>query len=427
MSYAAIITLVLFAILIIGYMKGYYTSTACAVVFFLYFFKVLDFETAFAGFASDTAMTFIGMFVLAAGINKTSLLDNLASRIVAKGDTETKLTLGIFAMGFVLSAFVNATTVMITLTPIILKIAKEANVSPKRFLKCAQNNATLWQGAIPFGGAAAIYMQLNGIIEAMGGKGTFDFWTLFIARLPMILVCTALNIFIMQKRLPKTTDGINWGTDIQVPKKAEKQAMPPFKEKLAYAIFIVTMVCVIFSNLLGIEVVDCAIIGALAMIFTGVLSEKEAIRAANLQLIAMYSGAIALASALKATGLTTLFGDYISSILGNMMNPYIIAAILFLAVSLCTQFMSNNGSAAIFRPLAALISVSLGLDARAAMMAVTIGANLSLMLPMGSPSMAMTYSTGGYTMKEYIMDGLPIYIAYFIVFMLFVPTVFPAI
>ncbi len=47
-----------------------FTITSCAVMGLLYLFRILEFEDAFGSLAADTAITFLAMFVLVAGINR---------------------------------------------------------------------------------------------------------------------------------------------------------------------------------------------------------------------------------------------------------------------------------------------------------------------------------------------------------------------
>lgn len=433
MNISQILTLILLLSICVGYSVSKFTITSCAVMGLLYLFRILEFKDAFGSLAADTAITFLAMFVLVAGINRTQLLNNISKQIVRiGGDNETKVMIGVTAMCALLCAFVNTTTAVITLTPVVISIANQLNKSPKRFLKSMQNNCTLFQGYLPIGQGAVEYMALNDMVEALGGRGTFELTTTFIARIPAVIICVLFNVFIMQKRAPGgviTAEATKEAEDAAASadkKSHQKKPLDPVREKLAYAIFIASMVCVIFAGKLGTDVVTVAVVGACAMVISGVLTEKEAIAAFDIRLVCMYACSQAISKALRATGLVDIIGGGLGNILGGFTNAYVIAAILFLVVGTMTQFMSNSATAAIFKPIAALAAVSLGLDARAVILAVNIAAYVSVTTPMASPSMAMTFTTGNYTMKEYVKDGLPIFILYFIIFLAWVPTVFPA-
>ncbi len=112
--------------------------------------------------------------------------------------------------------------------------------------------------------------------------------------------------------------------------------------------------------------------------------------------------------------------------LGGLTNPYLIAFVLVLATSLCTQFMNNSSTLNVFRILGAVVAVACGFDARAAIIAVEMGATCSVLLPTASATQAMVFAQGGYTVKEYLKAGIPIFILYMILYMVWVPNIFPA-
>ena len=116
-----------------------------------------------------------------------------------------------------------------------------------------------------------------------------------------------------------------------------------------------------------------------------------------------------------------------NNVLGGMTNPYLIAFILMIGAAITTQFMNNSSTLNIFRILGAVVAVACGFDARSAMIAVEMGATCSVLTPMASATQAMVFAQGGYTMKEYFKCGLPVFILYVTLYMIYVPNIFPAI
>ena len=116
-----------------------------------------------------------------------------------------------------------------------------------------------------------------------------------------------------------------------------------------------------------------------------------------------------------------------NNVLGGVTNPYLIAFILMIGAAVATQFMNNSSTLNIFRILAAVVAVACGFDARSAMIAVEMGATCSVLTPMASATQAMVFASGGYTMKEYFKCGLPVFILYVALYMIYVPNAFPAI
>ena len=63
-----------------------------------------------------------------------------------------------------------------------------------------------------------------------------------------------------------------------------------------------TLLGMIFEDQIGIKLCITGCIGALALILTGVISEKNALKSIDLKTIFLFGGTLSLASALQTTG-----------------------------------------------------------------------------------------------------------------------------
>ncbi|HIK65575.1 MAG TPA: SLC13 family permease, partial [Henriciella marina] len=92
-------------------------------------------EPALGAFANSAPITIGAMFILAAALQRTGVLEHLASRILALADTSG---LGaILLVAFVTiaaSGFVNNTAVVVILVPVVIALAQKLSVSKKRLL-----------------------------------------------------------------------------------------------------------------------------------------------------------------------------------------------------------------------------------------------------------------------------------------------------
>lgn len=61
----------------------------------------------------------------------------------------------------------------------------------------------------------------------------------------------------------------------------------------------------IFEKQIGVKLHVSASVGAIILILTGVISEKEALRSIDLKTVFLFGGSLALASALETTGAGT--------------------------------------------------------------------------------------------------------------------------
>lgn len=417
-------------LMIIGFSCGKfsYPAVAISVIVVLEVTGILSAKEAWAGFASTTAVLFASMFVLSAGLSKTSLLTKLSKLIVPEGSSERRAVIGCGLLSIILTIFSNTSSTMATLMPVCFKVAEKAKISPKRLLKPAVDLSSIWAAVLPVGIGLTAYSISNEMVANLGGVPNFTVLTFMIARLPVVL-CITLFVFLHRLSLaPDNYDNLNM--DISTAKNAAKETpkLSPAKEKLTYVIFTAGIVAMIASSYVKfISASTCAAIAALLMVFTGILNEKEAMKSINLKVIGIYAGTISLAAGISASGATEVISNFMNNVLGGMTSPRLIAFILVLASCICTQFMNNSSTLNVFRILAAVIGVACGFDVRAVIIATEMGATCSVLLPTASATQAMVFAQGGFTVKEYLKAGFPIFILYMILYMLWVPTIFPAI
>lgn len=140
----------------------------------------------------------------------------------------------------------------------------------------------------------------------------------------------------------------------------QKVILPLFQEKYGYIIFILVTVALIFQSFLKIETWVICLTGAVCMVLTGVLSEKEAISSMNLQIGFLYVGSLAMVGALTQTGAGEVVGNILANVVSRLNNPYLIGLIFFIVPFLLTQIMMNRTVMLIFIPIAILACKAMG-------------------------------------------------------------------
>lgn len=75
--------------------------------------------------------------------------------------------------------------------------------------------------------------------------------------------------------------------------------VPAWKQWLSLVILILTLLAMIFEDKIGIKLCVSGGIGALLLILTGVISEKDALKSIDLKTIFLFGGTLSLASALQ--------------------------------------------------------------------------------------------------------------------------------
>lgn len=422
------IVIIIFLIVIIMLLSGKVPIPAAAIfcAVSLQATGILSASQAWAGFSNTTSVMFAGMFVVAAGLAKTNLLSKLTTRFFKPGNTDRQIVIGLLVMVLLLGLFTNATVIITLMLPIIYQVSNETNRPASRFIAPVAQFAMVSAGFVPLGGNSGSYMGWNSIVENLGGVATFGFFTSFIAKAPIVIACFIYMVLIGYKFAP-TTPAYAVDTTAFTNTKDKKSTLSPQKEKIARAIFILTIVGVVSAAITHwTEIYIVAVFGALLMVFTGVLSQKEAFNAIQWPVIFIFAGMLPLSTALAVTGADSVVAGFIQNILGGTTNSYVIMGAFFLVSLTLTQVMSNVAVAETFKPLAATVAIAMGFDPRACMLATIMGATVATTTPMASPSQSIAFSGGGYSMKQYFLSGFPLVLVYFITFMIYVPLVFPA-
>ena len=186
-------------------------------------------------------------------------------------------------------------------------------------------------------------------------------------------------------------------------------------------VLIATILGMIFEKQTGISLTVAGCIGALVLVITGVLTEKQAYKAIDSQTIFIFGGTLALAKALEMTGAGKLVADQVIGLLGNNSSPFMLLVVVFALSVVMTNFMSNTATVALLVTVSLSIAAGMGADPRAVLMATVIGSSCAY----GMPANMMVLSAGGYKFVDYAKSGIPLIIVSTIVSLILLPILFP--
>ena len=149
-------------------------------------------------------------------------------------------------------------------------------------------------------------------------------------------------------------------------------------------------------------------VAALLMIFTRCLTASQARAAIDWPMLITIGAAIGVGRAIYDCGAGAKIAQTLS-LLGNS-NPYISLAIVFFVTVLLTEMISNVAVAMMMFYVALELAATLngGLNPRPFIMAVTLGASLSFVSPIGYQTNLMVMGPGGYQSRDYLKVGLPL-------------------
>jgi di/tricarboxylate transporter len=199
---------------------------------------------------------------------------------------------------------------------------------------------------------------------------------------------------------------------------------PEFKKhKMSLVVFTIISI-IVLASLNVIPIMVAALAGSIFLIVTGCISMEEAYKAIDWKVIFLLAGAMSLGVALDVSGAACLLSGFLISGLGAW-GPIAIVSALYLITSLMTETMSNNASAVLLAPIAIAAAVTMEVDPRPLLMAITFAASSSFMTPIGYQTNTMIYGTGNYKFMDFVKVGAPLNIIFWLIATFMIPVFYP--
>ena len=415
----AVITLLLlaFAVVMFVWEKIPLAVTSMIVCLSLVLFGVLDAKDAFAGFVNSNVILFVAMFVVGGALFETGMANNIGGIVTRFAKTERQLIVSVMVIVGLMSGVLSNTGTAAVLIPVVIGIAAKSGFAKSRLLMPLVFAAAMG-GNLSLIGAPGNLIAQSALQEMNMQFGFFEY-----ARvgLPILVVGIIYFAFIGYKFLPNTEGD----PDSVFNETIDYSHVPDWKKILSLIILILTITAMIFEKQIGIKLHVIGSIGAILLVLTGVISEKEAYKAIDLKVIFLFGGTLALASALDKTGAGALIAETVMNALGQNASPFVLLFAIFMIAAVLTNFMSNTATTALLVPISVSIASSLGADPRAVLMATVIGGSLAYATPIGMPANTMVLAAGGYRFRDYVKAGLPLILVATIVSMVLLPILYP--
>ncbi len=410
--------LLVFAIVMFVWEKVPLAVTSMVVCVALVLTGVLDLKQAFAGFIDSNVILFVAMFVVGGALFETGMANKVGGVITHFAKTEKQLIFTIMVVVGVMSGFLSNTGTAAVLIPVVIGVAAKSGFARSRLLMPLVFAAALG-GNLSLIGAPGNLIAQSALQNIGSGFGFFEYAKV---GLPMLLCGILYFLTIGYKFLPATGNSGEVGS---VGEQRDYSDVPRWKQILSLVVLIVTILGMIFEKQTGISLTVAGCIGALVLVFTGVLTEKEAYKAIDSQTIFIFGGTLALAKALEMTGAGKLVADHVIGMLGQNSSPFMLMVVVFVLSVIMTNFMSNTATVALLVPVSLSIAAGMGADPKAVLMATVIGSSCAYATPIGMPANMMVLSAGGYKFVDYAKSGLPLIIVSTIVSLVLLPILFP--
>ncbi|HBS6681149.1 TPA: SLC13/DASS family transporter [Klebsiella pneumoniae] len=410
--------LLVFAIIMFVWEKVPLAVTSMVVCVALVLTGVLDLKQAFAGFIDSNVILFVAMFIVGGALFETGMANKVGGVITHFAKTEKQLIFIIMVVVGVMSGFLSNTGTAAVLIPVVIGVAAKSGFTRSRLLMPLVFAAAL-NGNLSLIGAPGNLIAQSALQNIGSGFGFFEYAKV---GLPMLVCGILYFLTIGYKFLPNNSNSSEVGS---IGEQRDYSHVPRWKQILSLVVLIATILGMIFEKQTGISLTVAGCIGALVLVITGVLTEKQAYKAIDSQTIFIFGGTLALAKALEMTGAGKLVADQVIGLLGNNSSPFMLLVVVFALSVVMTNFMSNTATVALLVPVSLSIAAGMGADPRAVLMATVIGSSCAYATPIGMPANMMVLSAGGYKFVDYAKSGIPLIIVSTIVSLILLPILFP--
>lgn len=421
-----VICLIIFAVMIILFFnrKIPMAFTSMGVIVALFVAGCVDKATVFAGFGNNNVLTMAGMFIVAAGLSRTQMVNNITKLLyrVTNGSF-TKVLASYILVIFLLGQFVPSLPAMFAMVyPLVINMCKQLKCSPSKMMYPIAVTVVSTSFVLePIGPYAAWFVTQNGYLESYGWTGPLlSMWSETLVFFPTAIVTLLLTIFVLPKLMPDQPEIET--AEITGPDITNNEALDPVREFLGYGIFIATVI----GLMLGLPSWAVTMAGATAVVLSGVLDEQTALIRMNMSMVLLYAGVTVMGDALGNTGAAQLLGNLAASVLSGVHNGYIIGAAFYIVSFLMTSFLYNKATTTVLIPILIITCSSIGCDPRGPVILCSLASMSSLITPMPNPVVPMAMQAGGYTQKTILRVGIIPAIVRGIVGVLIAMTLFPA-
>ena len=334
---------------------------------------VLDVQTAFAGFTDSNVILFVAMFIVGGALFETGMANKIGGIVTRFAKTERMLIVAIMVIVGLMSGVLSNTGTAAVLIPVVIGIAAKSGYKRSKLL------------------------------------------------MPILIAGILFYATIGYKLLPECDPKEEEAFDT----KRDFDQVPKWKQWMSLIILILTLLAMIFEEKIGISLCVSGGIGALLLILTGVISEKDALKSIDLKKIFLFGGTLSLAAALEKTGAGEMIAEKVIGALGSDPSPYILTLVVFLLCCVMTNFMSNTATTALMVPICLSIAQRIEADPRAVLMACVIGGSCAYATPIGMPANTMVVGVGGYRFMDFVKAGFPLIIIATVVSMIILTIAFP--
>lgn len=384
---------------------------------------------AIEGFGNRGLLTVGVLFVVAAGLSRSGALAWLAHHMLGRSRSLGRAQLRVVLPVLAASAFFNNTPIVAMLTPAIERWCARTGLS-KRQLLIPLSYAAILGGVCTLIGTST-NLVVSGMLAAQGlpELSLFDITgvglcvavtgTIYLLTVGRRLLPDAEPAPALVAARAATAGPALESEPVLLLRAAERAVAPPSAgpvgaaptlaapiSRIALAIFAV-MVVATASGQIG--VLEAALLAGGAMILSGAVPWREALRGAEVRLLIAIGASFGLGQALAQTGAARAIAERLLATAGG--DPFWSLVAIYAATLVLSELVTNNAAAVIALPIALSAATALGVSYMPFVVAVMVAASAAFATPIGYQTNLIVHVAGGYRFTDFLRVGLPLNLA----------------
>ncbi len=354
----------------------------------------------------------LGIFLIAGSLTASHVVDHLALRLLnLVGTSPRRLRQGVFWTAFFASWLMAEHAVAAMLFPVIVRI-RDALGRPRMssryiaslFLGLAWG-CTIG-GIVTYLGGARIALAM-GIVQKAGLE-TPGFVELMMHSLPIAVPFGIVASLLLEFAFPVDVASIEPARIALAQRRRELGRFGPRQ----WGVSLVILFTIAAWAFFGVRhLAPVALASAALLLATGLVTWREVQGHVPWDLLIMEGGALALCGAMEATG----SAGWAAKLFFSQVNhdPLLLVALITIVTIVLTEMFSNPAVVTLMVPLLIGLAPSLNMDPVLLALLVALPCGLSFVLPLGSPPLAIAFSSGEYRVRTVmgwgiLLDLLPV-------------------
>jgi len=388
-------------------------ATALLIAFFQVFFKVSRPEQVARSFAGDSMFFILGILLISNVLIVQKIDKRLARFLLGiTGLNLSKLIFGLITLCAFLACFIGQHTAAAILFPVVMTIISgldaEADIKQKtaKLMLFSLTYSSMVGGMATPSGGARNPLMVEYLWRISGIKVSYLQW--MIMAMPIAIALLPVIYFSVRLAFRVRTNSIILTGEFH--KKLlfihEKSKMSP-GEFRAIEIFIVVLVLwIFFSDKLGMGMI--ALFGVLLYMITGTAKWGEISRKTNWGIILIYASSLSLGLAMKQTGVTAFFADWITDMsykLNLDSQPAVLSSVCLVS-ALLSNILSHGPSVAVSGPIFIRLAEISHLNVLLIGMITALAGSFGFLTVIAAPTNTLIYASGYVKTRDFLKAGI---------------------